>query len=119
MPPTVVLDNGAATLKVGLAGDNADPTLITNAVVRSKGDRQTYCGHEIARCRDYAALHFRLPFEKVSRAPPAVACLVCSPRSLGIPRRLGRGEGRLGRCVLGRGPRGEHCAVFQHSPACC
>ena len=54
-----------------------------------------------------------------SRAPPAVACLVCSPRSLGIPRRLGRGEGRLGRCVLGRGPRGEHCAVFQHSPACC
>ena len=85
MPPIVVLDNGAATLKVGLAGADA-PTLITNAVVRSKGDRQTYCGHEIARCRDYAALHFRLPFEKVSRAPPAVACLVCSPRSLGIPR---------------------------------
>ena len=52
MPPTVVLDNGAATLKVGLTGDNADPTLITNAVVRSKGDRQTYCGHEIARCRE-------------------------------------------------------------------
>ncbi|KJA23273.1 hypothetical protein HYPSUDRAFT_138004 [Hypholoma sublateritium FD-334 SS-4] len=63
MPPTVVLDNGAATLKAGLVGA-ASPTLITNAVVRSKGDRQTYCGHEIARCRDYAALHFRLPFEK-------------------------------------------------------
>lgn len=121
MPLTVVLDNGAATLKVGLVGADADaPTLITNAVVRSKGDRQTYCGHEIARCRDYAALHYRLPFEKVPLAPPAIhrAYRMLTPL-VGIPRRLGRAEGRLGRRLLGRGPRGERCCFPIPSRACC
>jgi actin-related protein 6 len=33
--------------------------------VRSKGDKKTYFGHEIAQCKDYSTLHFRLPFEKV------------------------------------------------------
>jgi len=25
----------------------------------------SYFGHEIARCKDYSSLHYRLPFEKV------------------------------------------------------
>ena len=39
--------------------------IIPNAVVRSKGDKMTYFGHELERCRDYSSLHYRLPFEKV------------------------------------------------------
>lgn len=42
-------------------------SVFPNAVVRSKGDRQTYCGHEIARCRDRSSLNYRLPFEKVAQ----------------------------------------------------
>lgn len=33
--------------------------------MRSKGDKATYIGHELQRCRDYSSLHYRLPFEKV------------------------------------------------------
>jgi len=39
--------------------------VIPNAIVRSKGDKATYFGHQLARCRDYSGLHYRLPFEKV------------------------------------------------------
>ncbi|KAG1901091.1 actin-related protein Arp6 [Suillus fuscotomentosus] len=66
---TVILDNGASSIKAGLArgpeGDDDDqPKLISNAIVRSKGDKTTYFGHQLERCRDYSALHYRLPFEK-------------------------------------------------------
>ncbi|KAI0917058.1 hypothetical protein AcW2_007289 [Taiwanofungus camphoratus] len=63
--PVVVVDNGASTIKtgvVGLGGDHA--RIIPNAIVRSKGDKITYFGHELKRCRDYSSLHYRLPFEK-------------------------------------------------------
>lgn len=39
--------------------------------MRSKGDRATYIGHELESCRDFASLHYRLPFEKVRLPPPA------------------------------------------------
>lgn len=67
----IVLDNGAATIKAGIAnqlteqGGSQGLRIITNAVVRSKGDKLTYFGHELDRCRDYSSLHYRLPFEKV------------------------------------------------------
>ncbi|KAF8228073.1 actin-related protein Arp6 [Tricholoma matsutake] len=66
----IVLDNGAATIKAGIAnqlteqGGSQGLRIITNAVVRSKGDKLTYFGHELDRCRDYSSLHYRLPFEK-------------------------------------------------------
>ena len=41
------------------------PRIIPNAVVRSKGDNATYIGHELAKCRDYTSIRYRLPFEKV------------------------------------------------------
>lgn len=47
--------------------------MIPNAIVRSKGDKTTYFGHQLARCRDYSALHYRLPFEKV-RYQIAISC---------------------------------------------
>ncbi|KDQ62817.1 hypothetical protein JAAARDRAFT_122230 [Jaapia argillacea MUCL 33604] len=62
--PTVVVDNGAATIKAGLTDGDSEPRLVANAVVRSRGDKTTYFGHEFERCRDYSSLHFRLPFEK-------------------------------------------------------
>lgn len=65
----VVLDNGASTVKAGISADstgqNRNPCrLIRNAVIRSKGDKTTYFGHEFDNCRDYSSLHYRLPFEK-------------------------------------------------------
>jgi hypothetical protein len=83
---TILFDNGASAIKAGLLGtpekeprhvasiSNNTPShnleedrIIPNAVVRSKGDKMTYFGHEVERCRDYASLHYRLPFEKVRR----------------------------------------------------
>ncbi|KAG5643337.1 hypothetical protein DXG03_001056 [Asterophora parasitica] len=61
----VVLDNGASTIKAGIVnGEDESPRIISNAVVRSKGDKMTYFGHEFAGCTDYSSLHYRLPFEK-------------------------------------------------------
>ncbi|KAG7087930.1 hypothetical protein E1B28_011976 [Marasmius oreades] len=63
----VVLDNGGHTIKTGLVTSQEikpSPHLIPNAIVRSKGDKMTYFGHELERCRDYSSLHYRLPLEK-------------------------------------------------------
>ncbi|KIP04446.1 hypothetical protein PHLGIDRAFT_25604 [Phlebiopsis gigantea 11061_1 CR5-6] len=61
----VVVDNGASTIKLGVKGFNdSDSRVIPNAIVRSKGDKATYYGHEIEKCTDYSSLHYRLPFEK-------------------------------------------------------
>ncbi|TFK90533.1 actin-like protein Arp6 [Polyporus arcularius HHB13444] len=62
---TIILDNGASTIKAGVLGvHNEQPQVITNAVVRAKGDNATYIGHEVAKCRDFTSLRYRLPFEK-------------------------------------------------------
>ncbi|KAJ7763203.1 actin-related protein Arp6 [Mycena maculata] len=62
----LVLDNGASTIKAGLVDHpTADhPRIVMNAVVRSKGDKTTYIGHELSRCKDYSSLGYRLPLEK-------------------------------------------------------
>ncbi|TFK27592.1 actin-like protein ARP6 [Coprinopsis marcescibilis] len=60
----VVLDNGGSTIKAGLVNSDREPRIIPNAVIRSKGDKATYIGHEFALCKDYASLHYRLPIEK-------------------------------------------------------
>ncbi|KAF8157920.1 actin-related protein Arp6 [Crassisporium funariophilum] len=62
--PVILLDNGASTIKVGIAEEDPEPRIVPNAVVRSKGDKMTYFGHEMAKCKDYSSLHYRLPFEK-------------------------------------------------------
>lgn len=64
--PVVVLDNGASTIKAGIVDEHVGlaPRIISNAVVRSKGDKMTYFGHETEKCKDYSSLHYRLPFEK-------------------------------------------------------
>ncbi|KAG6819703.1 hypothetical protein H0H93_009447 [Arthromyces matolae] len=63
--PVAVIDNGASTIKVGIASSVDDtPRIIPNAVIRSKGDKMTYFGHELDKCKDYSSLNYRLPFEK-------------------------------------------------------
>ncbi|KAJ7065723.1 actin-related protein Arp6 [Mycena amicta] len=60
----VVLDNGGSSIKAGVAGQQPC-RVISNAVVRSKGDRATYVGHELeTKCTDHSALGYRLPIEK-------------------------------------------------------
>ncbi|KAJ7468244.1 actin-related protein Arp6 [Mycena galericulata] len=62
----LVLDNGGSTIKAGLVGHPTadEPRIVVNAVVRSKGDKATYIGHEFDRCKDYSSLSYRLPLEK-------------------------------------------------------
>ena len=85
--PLIVLENGASTIKVGVVNESGtEPRcvvhpftspyrrdklnrLIPNSVVRSKGDKMTYFGHEMEHCRDFSSLYYRLPFEKVCPTP--------------------------------------------------
>ncbi|KAI0344472.1 actin-related protein Arp6 [Trametopsis cervina] len=62
----VVVDNGAATIKLGILQGKGKITsrIIQNAIVRPKSDKTTYVGREIDNCRDFSSLHYRLPFEK-------------------------------------------------------
>lgn len=66
MPATLIIDNGASTIKAGLSTNDKDPRVVINAVVRAKGDGgKLFMGHEIDECRDCFSLHYRLPFERV------------------------------------------------------
>jgi actin-related protein 6 len=62
--PVIVLDNGASSIKAGVTTSSKDVRIVTNAIVRSKGDKITYFGHELDACKDFSTLHFRLPFER-------------------------------------------------------
>uniref|UniRef100_A0A0W0GCX3 Actin-like protein ARP6 n=1 Tax=Moniliophthora roreri TaxID=221103 RepID=A0A0W0GCX3_MONRR len=56
---------GATRSKQGLSKAKKNlQLLVPNAIIRSKGDKATYFGHEIEKCRDYSSLHYRLPLEK-------------------------------------------------------
>ncbi|KAK7046506.1 actin-related protein Arp6 [Favolaschia claudopus] len=62
----VAFDNGGSTIKAGILGHPTavDPRIVVNAVIRSKGDKATYVGHELDKCKDYSSLNYRLPVEK-------------------------------------------------------
>ena len=68
--PTLVLDNGAYTLKAGLvAGASENPTydgctVIPNCIARSTRDKRTYVASQLSQCRDFGELAFRRPVEK-------------------------------------------------------
>ncbi|KAF1842548.1 actin-domain-containing protein [Cucurbitaria berberidis CBS 394.84] len=66
---TLVLDNGAYTLKAGLVPANANPTyddctVTPNCIARSTRDKRTYMSSELASCKDFGELAFRRPVEK-------------------------------------------------------
>ncbi|XP_788458.3 actin-related protein 6 [Strongylocentrotus purpuratus] len=62
--PTVILDNGAYHVKIGLASDK-DPRHIPNCISKSKSERRKqFIGNQIEDCRDLSALYYMLPFQK-------------------------------------------------------
>ncbi|KAK3381939.1 actin family [Podospora didyma] len=66
-PPstTLVLDNGANTIKAGfVTGSRTDaPRLIPNCIARDR-HRKTYVASEFEKCRDFGEIAFRRPVEK-------------------------------------------------------
>ncbi|KAI9472348.1 MAG: actin-related protein 6-like protein [Benjaminiella poitrasii] len=62
--PTIILDNGAHTMKVGISSEYSTPRLVPNAIARGKKDKRQYIGHELDDCTDASSLYYRLPFEK-------------------------------------------------------
>ena len=73
-PNTLVVDNGAHTLKAGYApapnsttnpDTEKDCHIIANTIARSQRDRRTYIGSELLdECWDFGELAFRRPVEK-------------------------------------------------------
>ncbi|KAI0425733.1 actin-domain-containing protein [Xylaria sp. FL1042] len=63
-PPsrTLVLDNGAYTIKAGFTTDSR-PRVIPNCIARNR-DGKTYVGSELAQCADFSEAVFRRPVEK-------------------------------------------------------
>ena len=63
---TLVLDNGAHTIKAGFANPDPKPddcSVIPNCIARSR-DRKIYIGAQVDSCRDYGEMAFRRPVEK-------------------------------------------------------
>lgn len=63
---TLVLDNGAYTLKAGLIhGSKIDdaPLVVPNCVARNRL-KKTYVAAELEQCRDFSEIQFRRPVER-------------------------------------------------------
>ncbi|PHH90336.1 hypothetical protein CDD83_3934 [Cordyceps sp. RAO-2017] len=63
---TLVLDNGAHTIKAGLVRGGAvdeAPLVVPNCIARDRA-RRTYVGSDLDKCRDYGEMQFRRPVEK-------------------------------------------------------
>ncbi|KAG5979173.1 Actin- protein 6 [Claviceps digitariae] len=62
---TLVLDNGADTLKAGVVanGHFSAPRIIPNCIARDRS-RKTYLASELSRCRDYGEIQLRRPVER-------------------------------------------------------
>lgn len=62
---TLVLDNGAYTLKAGLVrGTEIDvPRVVPNCVARDR-TRKIYVASELEKCRDFGEIQFRRPVER-------------------------------------------------------
>lgn len=63
---TLVLDNGASTIKAGFVGSPSkfeDCQIIPNCLARGR-DKKIYVGSELASCRDFGEMAFRRPVEK-------------------------------------------------------
>ena len=63
---TLVVDNGAYTIKAGFGSDNpqsSDSHLIPNCLARDN-DKRIWIGAQLDNCRDFASMAFRRPVEK-------------------------------------------------------
>ncbi|CZR66348.1 related to actin-like protein [Phialocephala subalpina] len=67
-PPakTLVLDNGAHTIKAGFSGlgiESPTPSIIPNCLARDR-DKKVYIGSSLSACKDFSEIVFRRPVEK-------------------------------------------------------
>ena len=65
-PQTLVVDNGAYSIKAGFATDRpqaSDCRLIPNCLARDN-DKRVWVGAQLDSCRDFASMAFRRPVEK-------------------------------------------------------
>ncbi|RFU78175.1 beta-lactamase family [Trichoderma arundinaceum] len=62
---TLIIDNGAWTLKAGLVrgGSIPEPRVIPNCLARDRS-RKTYVASELDKCQDFSEIQFRRPVEK-------------------------------------------------------
>ncbi|KAG5999687.1 Actin- protein 6 [Claviceps pusilla] len=62
---TLVLDNGADTLKAGVVanGEISVPRIIPNCIARDRS-RKIYLASELSKCRDYGEIQLRRPVER-------------------------------------------------------
>ncbi|KAI9786211.1 MAG: Actin- protein 6 [Geoglossum umbratile] len=64
---TLVLDNGAYTIKAGFASDTLDVEkechLLPNCIARAR-DKRVWIGGQLERCTDFGEMAFRRPVEK-------------------------------------------------------
>jgi actin-related protein 6 len=67
-PPakTLVLDNGAYTIKAGLVAADTEtpaPNIIPNCIARDR-DKKVYIASQLSSCKDFSEILFRRPVEK-------------------------------------------------------
>lgn len=63
---TLVIDNGAYTIKAGFASESPDVEdckVIPNCIVRDS-DRRVWVGSQLEQCKDFRELAFRRPVDK-------------------------------------------------------
>lgn len=64
---TLVLDNGAYTIKAGFSSplieEPASPRLIPNCIARDR-EKKIYVGSQLSTCKDFSEIVFRRPVEK-------------------------------------------------------
>ena len=67
-PPanTLVLDNGAYSIKAGIVTTDVEtpvPEIFPNCIARDR-DKKTYVGSQLSSCKDFSEIAFRRPVEK-------------------------------------------------------
>jgi actin-related protein 6 len=62
---TLVLDNGAFTIKSGFvtSSDTSGPRVVPNCIARDRA-RKLYVASDLERCKDFSEIQFRRPVEK-------------------------------------------------------
>jgi actin-related protein 6 len=62
---TLVIDNGAHTLKAGFVTADVidEPTVVPNCVARDR-TKKTYVGSDLSKCKDFGEISFRRPVDK-------------------------------------------------------
>lgn len=63
---TLVIDNGAYTIKAGFTGTSPDTTnchIIPNCIVRDS-DKRVWVGSQLEQCKDFRELAYRRPVDK-------------------------------------------------------